>query len=107
MSLLIINTLPEDDVDAVEAIKKLSEKSSDVKIVNTNEMNIMHCTGCRVCMFQTPGICCLNDDYNELFKLFFKFENIIVISNTSLNYLGYKTMRIFERRFPFAVILSD
>ncbi|MBQ6600350.1 MAG: hypothetical protein IIX36_01775 [Clostridia bacterium] len=76
MSLLIINTLPEDDEEAVEAIKKLSEISDNVKVVNTCEMNIKHCTGCRVCMFQNPGKCCLKDDYDNIFNLFFEYENI-------------------------------
>ena len=107
MSLLIINTLPEDDAEAVKAIEKLSEVSDNVKVVNTAEMNIMYCTGCRVCMFQNPGLCCLEDDYIEIAKLFFEYNKVVVISNTALNFLDHKTMRLFERRFPFAVVLCE
>ena len=98
MSLLIINTLPEDDNDAVKAIEKLSKASTDVKVVNTAEMNIMHCTGCNKCMIENPGVCCLNDDYNDIARLFFKYDNIIFIADTKMNFLSYKAMRFFERR---------
>ena len=107
MSLLIINTLPEDDADTVKAIETLSETSDDVKVINTTNMNIMHCTGCRFCMLQNPGICCLKDDYSAIGKLLYIYNDIIVISDTSLKFLSYKAMRVFERRFPFAVILSE
>ena len=66
MGLLIINTLPEDDVDANEAVKLLTADISDYKVINTSGMNISHCVGCKTCMFQTPGVCCLKDDYKKM-----------------------------------------
>lgn len=107
MSLLIINTLPEDDNDAVKAIEKLSKASTDVKVVNTAEMNIMHCTGCNKCMIENPGVCCLNDDYNDIARLFFKYDNIIFIADTKMNFLSYKAMRFFERRYCFVIVYSE
>lgn len=107
MSLLIINTLPEDDAEAVKAIEKLSETTDKVKIVNTCEMNIMHCTGCNKCMIENPGVCCLNDDYNDIARLFFKYDNIIFIADTEMNFLSYKAMRFFERRYCFVIVYSE
>lgn len=103
MSLLIINTLPEDDIEAIKAINYLSDKSNNVKVFHTAELNIMHCTGCKSCMYQTAGNCCLKDDYKNIVNLILKYTKVIFTTDTSLNFLSYRTMRLFERRFSFAV----
>lgn len=107
MSLLIINTLPENDEEAIEAIKKLSAVTDKVKVVNTYGMNIMHCTGCNVCMIEKPGVCCKNDDYDDVARLFFKYDNIIFIVDTEMNFMSYKAMRLFERRYCFVIVYSE
>ncbi len=107
MSLLIINTLPENDSNAVKAIQELSESSDKVKVVHTANMNIMHCTGCNTCMIEKPGVCCLNDDYNYIAALFFQYDNIVFIADTVLNFLSYKAIRLFERRYCFVVVYSE
>ncbi len=107
MSLLIINNLSENDERVNEAIKKLTENFDDFYIIQASMLNIMNCMGCKNCMFKTPGVCCLEDDYNVIEKALFKYDNIIVISATSLNFLDYSTMRLFERRFPWAVVFCE
>ena len=99
--------LPEDDFEVGEAIKKISDKFDCTKVVDATTMNIKYCCGCKSCMFTTIGSCCLKDDFDKISKLIFEYKNIVVISGASLNFLDYKTMRFFERRFSFAIKLCE
>ena len=107
MSLLIINTTAENDLETQNAISKLTEKADKYKIINTSELNISHCIGCNTCMIESPGVCCLNDDYKGIAEEFFLYDSIIFICNTSLNFLDSETIKIFERRFPFVIVYSE
>lgn len=107
MSLLVINNLPETDEKANQAIRKLTEKSNKTHIIQASELNISNCIGCKFCIYKTPGVCCLKDDYHKIEKLLFEFSDIIFISRTSLNFLDYRTMRLFERHFPFALVFCE
>lgn len=107
MSLLIINNLPETDEKAKQAIDKLSETGVKTHVVQALELNISNCTGCKNCMFKTPGVCCQNDDYKKIEELIMEYEDVIFISGTSLNFLDHRTIRFFERLFPFLVILCE
>lgn len=106
MSLLIINTVSENDYQTQDAIKKLTENISDYKLINTSELNISHCTGCCACMLETPGACCLKDDYEEIFKSFFKYNDIVFVSDIVLNFINHKTVNIIQRMFPLVTVLS-
>lgn len=107
MSLLIINTLPEDDEDAVKAIQELSETSDKVKVVNTREMNIMHCIGCYSCVLKTPGICSLKDDYEKILKYMLRYENIIFVSDTSLGFINSATKTVVDRILPLITFFTE
>lgn len=106
MSLLIINTSLENDAETQNAIEKLTENAEKYKIINTSELNILHCIGCYTCMLQTPGICCLQDDYEIIFKSFLDFDNVIFISDTALNFINHKMKNVADRSFPLATILT-
>ena len=106
MSLLIINTLPEDDGDAVEAIKVLTENVSEYKVINAYNMSISHCRGCCDCMLKTPGICTVKDDYSEIFQLYFDYTNIIFLSDSSLNFISHKSINVIQRMFPLVTVFS-
>ena len=63
---LVLNTL--DGVDAEQIKELLAAKDSEVEIVNTAEMKIMHCVGCNMCWLKTPGVCAIKDDYEIILK---------------------------------------
>lgn len=106
MSLLVINATAENDAQTQNAINQLTAKTDKYKVINTSELNISHCIGCYVCMLQTPGVCCLKDDYDIIFKSFLEFDNVIFISDTSLNFINHKMKNIADRSFPLATILT-
>lgn len=107
MSLLVINNLPEYDVDSIKVIKKILKENIDCHILQARTLNIKNCIGCKSCMFKTPGVCCFNDDYKIIEKELLKHNDVIVISETSLDFLDYRTIKIFERRFPWAVVFCE
>lgn len=107
MSLLIINNLPKTDEKAQKAIGKLTEKSEKTQVIQASELNVSNCIGCKACLVKTPGVCCLKDDYKRIEELILNYDNIIYISETSLNFLDYSTIRLFERQFPSAVVFCE
>lgn len=107
MSILIVNNLPEADEEAKYAIRKLTDTGVKTHVVHALELNISNCTSCKTCMFKTPGVCCKNDDYKKIEELIMEYDNVIFISGTSLNFLDHRTIKFFERFFPFLVILCE
>ena len=82
MSLLIVNTLPCDDPEAIKAIDILSRESEECKVINAYEMNIKPCIGCNNCWLKTPGICSLKDGYEELIKGYLRRDCIYLGNGT-------------------------
>lgn len=107
MSLLIINVSSENDQETQTAIQKLTKTTSKYKVINAAELNISHCIGCCTCMLDTPGVCCIKDDYEEIFNAFFEFDNVIFISDSALNFINHKTINVIHRMFPLVTVLSS
>ena len=106
MSLLIINTLPEDDEDAKRALSILTKDKNEFKIENAYQLNISHCLGCCECMLTHPGICCIQDDYTSIFSSLLNYDDIVFITNSSLNFINHKTLNILQRNFPLVTVSS-
>lgn len=106
MSLLIINTLPEDDFEINNSIKNLTKDLNNFHIINTYHSNISHCLGCCECMLSTPGVCCIQDDYSPIFKTLLSYDSIIFVSDTSLDFLNHKALNIMQRNFPLVTVSS-
>lgn len=106
MSLLIINTSAENDAETEKAIKTLTKNVEKYKIINTTGLNISHCTGCCACMLETPGVCCLNDDYKEVFLALFEYDTVVFVSDTVFNFINHKTINIIQRMFPLVTVFS-
>lgn len=107
MSLLIINTLPENDVEAVEVIRKIAEKTEQVKIVNTSTLKISHCCGCYTCVLKTPGKCIFKDDYEDILIDMLNCENIIFISDIALGFVNSSTKKVVDRILPLITFFTE
>lgn len=106
MSLLIINTLEEDSPIAKSVVSDLSAKTSAYKIFYTAEMKIAPCIGCNSCWLKTPGICALQDDYEQILKAYLQYDTTIFISGTSLGFISYKTKNVIDRMLPLATMYT-
>ena len=96
---LVLNTLESGDYS--EQIKDLlAAKGSEIEIVNTAEMKIMHCAGCNMCWLKTPGICAIKDDYEIILKKLVKAENLWVVADTKFGFIDYRGKRVLDRLVP-------
>lgn len=106
MSLLIINTLQENDPTVQKAIDCLIERISVHKVFHIESMNIKSCIGCNNCWIKTPGLCALKDDYEQILKSYLQYDTIIFVSGTLLNFIDYKTKNIIDRMLPLVTMYT-
>lgn len=106
MSLLIINTLEENDPITQETINRLIKNTSIYKIFHTEKMKIFPCIGCNACWLKTPGMCLLKDDYEQILKAYLQYDITLFICGTSLGFISYKAKNIVDRMLPLATMYT-
>ena len=97
MSLLIVNTLPEGNKAALDAIRTLRDRTDRCGVINTCEMELQPCVGCNACWLVTPGICSRKDGYEELLKAYLEYEATVFLSGTALNFVDHRMKHIIDR----------
>ena len=95
---LVLNTL--DGVDTEQIKELLAAKDSEVEIVNTAEMKIMHCVGCNMCWLKTPGVCAIKDDYEIILKKLVAADGFWVVTDTKFGFIDYRGKRALDRIVP-------
>ena len=104
MSLLIINTLPEGDKAALDAIRALRDRTDRCSVINTCEMELRPCVGCNACWLVTPGICAVQDGYEELLKEYLEYDATVFLSGTALNFVDHRMKNVIDRLLPLATM---
>lgn len=104
-NLLIVNASNHYQAEANEAITSLTKEIDDFKVYHTANKNIQSCKGCYVCMLNTPGLCCINDEYQGLFKLLLNYDHVVFVVDTSFGFLNHQAKNVIDRMFPLANIL--
>ena len=97
--VLIVNTLKDNLCDK-QVASLLDSKDNQIKIIDTNELEIHHCLGCNVCWLKTPGQCVIKDDYKSIIKQLVTAEDLWLISDTRYGFLDYRGKRIMDRIMP-------
>ena len=106
MNLLIINTLPETEPAAQQAIRALAEKVDEYRVIHTTTMRIAPCVGCNSCWLKTPGVCALEDDYEQILKAYLEYDAAIFISGTSLGFIDHRTKNLIDRLIPLGTMYT-
>lgn len=104
MSLLVINTLPVETAQAT--IDKLTAHNADSVVINTEQLNIHPCVGCNACWLKTPGKCSIKDDYEEILKDYLKYDKVIFLSGTALNFVDHKMKNMIDRLLPLVTMYT-
>ena len=104
MSLLIVNTLPEGNKAALDAIRTLRDRTDRCGVINTCEMELQPCVGCNACWLVTPGICSRKDGYEELLKAYLEYDATVFLSGTALNFVDHRMKHIIDRLLPLATM---
>ena len=95
---LVLNTLEGDYSEQIKDL--LAAKGSEVEIVNTAEMKIMHCAGCNICWLKTPGVCAIKDDYEIILKKVVVADGFWVVADTKFGFIDYRGKRVLDRLVP-------
>ena len=95
---LVLNTLEGDYSEQIKEL--LAAKDSEVEIVNTAEMKIMHCMGCNMCWLKTPGVCAIKDDYEIILKKLVATDNLWVVADTKFGFVDYRGKQVLDRLVP-------
>lgn len=102
--LLIVNVLPEEDPAAQSAIAILQERAEQVRVLHAYEKNFRPCIGCNACWLKTPGICSIQDGYEELLKAYLASDAVVFLSGTALNFVDYRMKNVIDRILPLATM---
>lgn len=106
MSTLVINTVPNPDAVAEIAEFEQSIKQQDphCKIIHTEHLKISHCIGCNFCWLKTPGICCIQDDYEAILKEIIAHDKIVLVTETRFGFVTSQTKNLLDRILPIATM---
>ena len=104
MRLLIVNTLPKDSPAAQAAIRTLCGSASDCRVIHACERNLHSCVGCNACWLKTPGVCAIQDGYEELLKAYLAYDATVFLSGTALNFVDYRMKNIIDRMLPLVTM---
>lgn len=107
MSLLIVNTMKQEDERVAKVIGELSAGKADCEVIHTENMRITHCIGCNDCWLKTPGICSVKDDYEILLKAFIRHDDILFISAVSLGFVTPQMKHIIDRILPLVTMFMS
>ena len=72
---LLINTLNNNDLIAMNAVQVFKKRIENLEVINTDGTKINGCIGCTDCWIKTPGICLVNDDFNQIFMDFINSDS--------------------------------
>lgn len=100
---LLINTLNNNDLIAMNAVQVFKKRIENLDVINTDGTKINGCIGCTDCWIKTPGICLVNDDFNQIFMDFINSDSIILLTEGNVGFISYKMKNIIDRLLPLAV----
>lgn len=96
---LVINTL-NDSLCNKHTKSLFDGKDSQIRIIETYDLDIHHCIGCNVCWLKTPGQCAIKDDYGQIVKQLVDAQNLWLVADTRFGFLDYRGKRIMDRIMP-------
>lgn len=97
--VLIVNTT-DDGFLTGEVSEELAARGVEYQVIETGDMYISNCIGCNYCFLKTPGVCCIKDDYQEIFKKIINADQFWVITDTALGFMNHKGKNVFDRILP-------
>ena len=107
MSLLIVKAAEGSSPQIQRALELLCQTDPDCRVIDASQMDIRPCTGCYVCMLNTPGVCAIRDDYPELLRAYVRADDIVFLMDTALDFVNYKSKNLIDRMFPFVSTLIE
>lgn len=105
MRLLIVNVSAACSAQVNDTISMLTNSVADCQVLDAASMHIEPCRGCYVCMLKTPGRCCISDDTPELIQAWVQADTIVLIVDTTMDFVDFKGKNVVDRLFLLANIM--
>ena len=113
MNILLINGSPRGENGNTIRLSKafckgITEKTkANIEIINLNKLDIKDCKGCFVCWKDTPGVCCIKDDMQEMLEKI-KSADIIIWSFPLYYFsLPSRIKAFMDRQLPLMLPFMD
>ena len=92
MNILLINGSPRGENGNTIRLSNafcegiIERTNANIESINLNKLDIKDCKGCFVCWKDTPGVCCIKDDMQEMLEKIksagFRTITIMLVCNT-------------------------
>lgn len=104
-NLLIVTVIPKDDPEVQTTIELLKNTGTkNIQVIYAYEQNFRPCAGCNACWLVTPGVCTVKDGYEELLKAYLKYDAVLFLSGTALNFVDYRMKNMIDRLLPLVTM---
>lgn len=101
---LIISTIQKNSPLTLDIQTHLANQGRSFELIETQDLKISHCIGCNDCWIKTPGICCIKDDYEQLFIKILQADQVLFISDTKLGFVSSNMKNLIDRMLPVATM---
>jgi len=113
MNILLINGSPRGENGNTIHISKafcegiIEKTNANIETINLNKLDIKDCKGCFVCWKDTPGVCCIKDDMQEMLEKI-KSADIIIWSFPLYYFsLPSRIKAFMDRQLPLMLPFMD
>ena len=113
MNILLINGSPRGENSNTIRLSNafcegITEKiNANIESINLNKLDIKDCKGCFVCWKDTPGVCCIKDDMQEMLEKI-KSADIIIWSFPLYYFsLPSRIKAFMDRQLPLMLPFMD
>lgn len=105
-NVLIVSVLPENDNTAKAAAQVIQREAPNSKVLQVYGRDYRPCVGCNCCWLRTPGICSIKDGYEEMLKDYLRYDAVLFLSGTALNFVDHRMKNLIDRIMPLATMYT-
>ncbi len=113
MKVIVLNGSPKGENSNTMILTKQfieglnSVNNNSIELIDLSKKSIQHCLGCFLCWKKRPYRCVINDDVDDILKLFVNAE-LIIWSFPLYHYGMPSKMKAFlDRTLPLSVLFSN
>lgn len=105
-NVLIVSVLPENDNAAKAAAQVIQSEAPNSKVIQAYGRDYRPCVGCNFCWLRTPGVCSIKDGYEEMLKEYLRYDDVLFLSGTALNFVDHRMKNLIDRIMPLATMYT-
>lgn len=103
MRMAVISVVKDKHVKET-ICKELEERGHQIVCYDVMEMNVRRCIGCTNCWLTSPGRCVIKDDYEELLKVYLRYDQVLFLTDTIYGNVVAQMKHVIDRMLPLATM---